>query len=116
MTQHKDDVTLRHILDYVRDAIAIAEGKSGRDLSNDRMLRYALLHIVCIVGEASGRLSHDLRSKSPDIPWHAVIAMRNRLIHGYDLVDTDVLWDTVTMDFPSLVNSLERLIKETEET
>ena len=114
MTRHRDDVRLRHVLDYARDAVAIAEGRSASDLDSDRTLRYALLHVVCIIGEAAERLSHECRSRHSDIPWNVVIGMRNRLIHGYDVVDVDILWDTVVMDLPALIVSLEKVIEEME--
>ena len=38
--------------------------------------------------------------------------MRNRLIHGYDAVDLDVLWDTVRVDFPALIEAMETLLTD----
>jgi hypothetical protein len=37
--------------------------------------------------------------------------MRNRLIHGYDAIDLDVLWDTVQIDLPALIEELERILE-----
>ena len=39
---------------------------------------------------------------------------RNRLVHGYDSVDLDVLWDTIEDDFPPLIAELKRILGETE--
>jgi uncharacterized protein with HEPN domain len=41
--------------------------------------------------------------------------MRNRLIHGYDTLDVDILWDAVTRDMPPLVEELERILRSVEE-
>jgi uncharacterized protein with HEPN domain len=38
--------------------------------------------------------------------------MRNRLIHGYDAVDLNLLWDTVAVDLPPLIEALERILPE----
>jgi uncharacterized protein with HEPN domain len=50
-----------------------------------------------------------MQDKYPAIPWADVVGMRNKLIHGYDTVDLDILWDTVTNELPALVEALEKL-------
>ena len=46
----------------------------------------------------------------PQIPWAKIISMRNRLIHGYDFVDYDILWDAVTINIPVLLVELEQIL------
>jgi Ribonuclease HepT-like len=45
-----------------------------------------------------------------NIPWAQIIAMRNRLIHGYDIVDYDIVWSTVSEDLPPLIAELEKIL------
>jgi uncharacterized protein with HEPN domain len=40
------------------------------------------------------------------VPWSAAARMRDRLTHHYFDVDLDVLWATITEDFPPLLNTL----------
>jgi uncharacterized protein with HEPN domain len=42
--------------------------------------------------------------------------MRNWLIHGYDIVDLDVVWDTISLDFPGMVVLIERILQQEEGT
>jgi uncharacterized protein with HEPN domain len=72
----------------------------------------ALTRLVEIIGEAANRVSEKTRQKNPQIPWPQIIGMRNRLIHGYDVVDLDLLWDTITNDLPPLVKSLQGIVGE----
>ena len=65
-----------------------------------------------IIGEAAGRVSQQLRDENPSIPWSEMRGMRNRLIHRYDDIDMDIVWDTVEQDIPRLVTQLERLVSE----
>jgi len=54
------------------------------------------------------------RDRYPDIPWSEIVGLRNRLIHGYDEVDFDILWQIVTDDLPPLVTALEKILSEHE--
>ncbi|MEW6306111.1 MAG: HepT-like ribonuclease domain-containing protein [Verrucomicrobiota bacterium] len=67
-----------------------------------------------IIGEAARHLSPEVRQALPEVPWKLITAMRNILIHDYDDVDLDVVWDTVQRDVPSLIERLEsHLAKDT---
>ncbi len=90
----------------------MADGKTRDDLDADRMLELALVRLMEIIGEAAGRISPETRAKLPEIPWSDVVAMRNRLIHGYDNVDHDILWDTITHDLPLLLEAVDNLIEQ----
>jgi len=110
MPSRDDDVRLRHMLDYSREAILLARQWSRRDLATNRMLQLSLVRLVEIVGEAASRVSSETRQRHPQIPWPQISGMRNRLIHGYDFVDYDILWRTVTDDLPALVAAVEPLV------
>jgi len=69
-------------------------GKEKADLACNRVLELALVRLVEIVGEAANRLPIEDQSRYPSIPWKEIVGMRNRLVHGYDAIDLDVLWDT----------------------
>ena len=83
------------MLDHAREALQMAEGKNRASLQSDRKLELALVRLVEIVGEAAAKVSADGKAKFADVPWPEIIAMRNRLIHGYNAVDLNVLWDTM---------------------
>ena len=97
------------MLDHVMDAMAMVQGKKRSDLNNDRMMELSLVRLVEIIGEAAARVGTNSREKYPSIPWLQIVGMRNRLIHGYDAVDLDVLWDTITDDLPPLIDELKKI-------
>ncbi len=74
------------------------------------MLRFALARCVEIVGEAAGRLSDEIRAVAPTVPWAAIVGMRNRLVHAYFDVDTEIVWKTVTVELPALAADLRPLL------
>jgi len=73
------------------------------------MLQLALVRLIEIVGEAAARVSESVKDQLPPIPWREIVGMRNRVIHGYDAIDLDVLWDTITVDLSLLIDQLEEI-------
>ena len=83
------------MLDATQTAIGFLQARDRSDLDTDTMLLFATVRALEVIGEAAGKVSDDTRSATPQIPWRAMVGMRNRLIHGYFDVDTEVVWRTV---------------------
>jgi len=118
MTRHDDLTRLRHMLAHAEEAVEMARGCTRRDLDADRRLNLSLVRLLEVVGEAGSHISPEGQARDPGIPWPEVIGLRNRLVHGYDKVDFDILWDIVRYDLPLLVTglctALEREVPATE--
>lgn len=107
MSQHSDAIRFQHMLDHCREAVSLCIDKDRDSFMDDRVLQLAVVRLIEIVGEAASKISKPWRDEHPDIPWQDIIGMRNKLIHGYDYVDLEVLWDTVKDDLPTLISALE---------
>jgi uncharacterized protein with HEPN domain len=94
-----DLVRLRHMLEASREAAAFAGGKDRADLKRDRVLMLAAVRCIEIIGEAASRVSRKCGSN-----------MRNRLIHAYLDIDTDLVCDTLIDDLPRLIRGLEEIL------
>jgi uncharacterized protein with HEPN domain len=110
MTKRDPDLLLRDMRRHAAEAIAMCEGRSRYDLDSERMLSLALVRLLEIVGEAAARVPEDVKQAESAIPWAAIVAMRNRLIHGYASVDHDIVWQVVQVDLPALVAALDRVL------
>jgi uncharacterized protein with HEPN domain len=110
MSRHESMVRLRHMLDHACEAVEIAKGKTRDDLYRDRILNLALVRLLEIVGEAASRTPLEERAQHNDIPWAQIVGLRNRLIHGYDSVDFEILWQIVNSDLPNLIAKLEQIV------
>lgn len=105
-----DDLTrVRHLRDAALEALRFADHRTRDDLERDRMLAMALIRELEIIGEAAAGVSTAYRASHDELPWAEMVAMRNRLIHGYFDVDLDVLWTTVQDDLPALILALDRI-------
>lgn len=109
MSRHDPNLTLEQIKDFADEAIQMANSKTREDLDRDRMLELALVRLVEMIGEAANRLPEDIREQYPAIPWRTIIATRNRLIHGYDTINKDILWAIVATDLPQMISHLRQV-------
>ncbi|MEX0692724.1 MAG: HepT-like ribonuclease domain-containing protein [Gemmatimonadales bacterium] len=63
-----------------------------------------------MVGEAAAGLSAAFRAAQPELPWVEMIGMRNRIVHGYDHVDPDMVWEVVVGDLEVVIAALDRIL------
>jgi uncharacterized protein with HEPN domain len=106
----RDEVSLRQMLDHSLEALQLAAGRSRSDLDSDRLFNLAMTRLLEIIGEATGRVSQSVQDSQPQIAWSQIVGLRNRLIHGYDEVDFDILWRIVENDLPALVVDLQTIL------
>lgn len=97
---------VRHMVDAAEQALAFVQGRQREDLNTDAMLRLALTRAVEIVGEAAVQVTETGRNECPDVPWPQIVGMRNRLVHAYFDINADILWDTVRIGLPRLLEQL----------
>jgi uncharacterized protein with HEPN domain len=110
MSERDDRLPMHHMLEHAREAVETIRGRARAELRTNRLLQHTLVHLVQIVGEAATRVSPEGQSRYPEIPWSLAIATRHRMVHGYDIIDYDVVWETIAGDFPPLVAALERAL------
>jgi uncharacterized protein with HEPN domain len=104
----RDSVYLTDIIEAARLAQQYVRGRSREEFLADVQLQDAVLRRLSILGEAARRVSEAGRAARPDLPWHEMIGLRNVVVHEYDDVDLEVVWDAVTRDLPPVVKALEK--------
>ena len=105
----EDRVRLLHMVEAAESVAQFVAGRSRDDLDRDRMLLFAVVHAIEVLGEAANKISLETRAVAPQIPWGAIVSMRNRLIHGYFDINTTIVWKTATAEIPALVPRLRAL-------
>ena len=101
---------------YIEDMIVFAgkvleytRGLSQEAFVSNRLTYDATLRNLELIGEAATHIPERVRESRQDIPWRMIIAVRNRLIHGYLGIDDDTLWSIIQDDVPVLLPLLESL-------
>lgn len=106
----------RDYLDYIQRSMELAlsftTDMSLEDFRDDEKTHYAVIRCLETIGEAAKRNPEDFRHAHPDIPWKSMAGMRDRLIHGYDVADSEIVWVTVRDTVPAILQMIAQLTDE----
>jgi uncharacterized protein with HEPN domain len=106
----RDDATLLDIYRAAQLSVEFRDSLDQESFNADIKTQSAVLHQLLVLGEAVKRLSNQYREDNPQIPWRLIAGMRDNLIHGYDVVDLEEVWNTINRDIPNLIQLLEPLV------
>lgn len=114
MSRNENAACLRDMLEHAEEILVFTKGKTRSDIENDRLLGLAVTRLFEVIGEAANRIPRDERLAYSSIPWNEIINLRNRLIHGYDSIDFDVMWEIIQRDLPVLIHGLKEILIQGE--
>jgi len=106
-----DEVYLRHILKSVELILEYTRKTSENEFYRNQEKIDAVVRNFEIIGEASKRVSDDLKSAYPIIEWKKMAGMRDKLIHDYIDVDYAILWSTVLLFLPELKKQIGAILE-----
>lgn len=111
----RDDAILLDLIQASRRAMEGLGGLSKDAFANNWKAQSIVLHQLLVLGEAAKRLSFEFRQAHPQIPWRKISGLRDILIHCYDTVDIETVWEIIDRDLPPLIAFLESVApKDTE--
>jgi uncharacterized protein with HEPN domain len=102
---------LQDILEAI-DRIQQRTRVSRESFDADPLIQVWVIHHLEIVGEACRGLSEELRSRHPEVPWSAIIGMRNILVHDYFGLNLDEVWAAVERDVPQLRQQMLTILED----
>jgi len=108
---------MRNYLIYLEDIIAAMEsiktfvqGLSFNEFEHDDKTRSAVIQKFEIIGEAANQIPPTVTEKYKDVPWDAMVGMRNKLIHHYFGVDYQLVWETIHTIMPEVETRLKTVL------
>jgi len=89
-------------------------GMTYDEYMKDSKTKDAIVRNLEIIGEAAKKIPDHIQERYKEIPWPQIVGMRNRLIHGYFVIDYDIVWNIVKDEMPDLKDKIKKIIEEVE--
>lgn len=103
-----DDALLLDMLLAARQIIKFMGDLTQAEFETDARTQSAVIRELIVIGEAARVLPDEAKARYPAVNWRGIRDMRNALVHVYFAVDLSVVWDTVALDIPELIEQLDR--------
>jgi uncharacterized protein with HEPN domain len=119
MTETRLTDYLAHIEQAAAKACSYVQQLSKQDFIADERTQQAIILNLIIIGEAATKLLQgfsDFLDKHPEVPWRSMKGMRNRVAHGYFDINLDLVWDTVQVALPELLEQLRSIRRDAQES
>lgn len=108
----KDHERLHHILEAIENIFEFVQGKTFETYQGDKILRFAIIKNLEIIGEASYLLTNDFKNSNCNIEWNDMVRMRHILVHGYYQIKDEIIWATIETDLLPLKAKITILLNE----
>ncbi len=106
-----DEIRLKHILDAIEEIEKYLTETDFDLFMENSMMRFACIKQMEIIGEASNRVSNELKGKFTDIKWAQIVGMRNVFAHEYFGIDSKIVWEIIKTDIPELKTRIKIILK-----
>lgn len=108
----RDRGRLEHMLTAIGNVEEFTKGIHEEDFVNSKLLFFAVVKNIEIVGEATYMLTKEFKQSHSSIPWQVIEKMRHVLVHGYYTISPEKVWETVQEDLPILKMQIVSLLKD----
>lgn len=98
---------VEHMLEAIKLVERYSNGLDFERFSKDVEKQDSIVRRLQIIGEASNRVSQEIKDRLPQVPWKKMLGMRNIIVHDYMYVDLEKVWNVVEKDLPELKRSLK---------
>ena len=106
---------IQHILKAIERIDSYTSDLDEAAFLSNHLVQDAVIRNIEIIGEASNtiqRAAPDFAAHHDEIPWLVMYTMRNRVSHGYDSVDYEIVWRTICRDLPDLYHRLQSVMAQ----
>ena len=110
----KDKVILIKILKYIQEIEEFIDGYSEEQFKNDRKTINACVFNLSQIGELTSKISNETLENNSHIEWRGLKGLRNRIVHDYDGVNLNMVWEFLKIELPELDNEVMQIVNNME--
>ena len=110
----RDRSRLEHIQTAINYILSFTKDKTLDELSSDKILFFAVVKNIEIIGEAANMLSSAFKEAHQEVAWRDIAGMRNFLVHEYFRVDSDTVWAVIHSEIVELKEQVSRFLSDTD--
>ncbi len=110
--KNKEYISIEKMIEYINRAIKYTQGNTFEEFSNNQEKIDATVFAISQIGELVKNISNETIKKYPEIPWTIIKNLRNKIVHDYDGIKLDVIWDIIHEDIDLLKNQLNKILNE----
>jgi uncharacterized protein with HEPN domain len=108
----KDNARLHHMIEAIDNVLEFTNGVTFDEYKNNKILQFAIIKNLEIVGEAAYLLTLEFKNEHPEVAWTSIVGMRHVLVHGYYQISHEIVWATIDTDLKPLRKQIEKLIEQ----
>jgi len=108
-------VYLEDMLEAARKILSATSDVSFQRFSEDWLIRDAVMHNFVVLGAAARRLPDEYHARFPGVPWRRIIGLRNRVVHEYNSLAGETLWDIIQTDVAQLTTTISVILAELQD-
>lgn len=102
---------IEDILYYIQLVYSFMDSVTREEFLASTEKQHAVFACIIFIGEAAYKLPPEFKERYPGIPWRNMADMRHLIVHDYDRVNAQIVWDTIEIDLPELEKNLTLLDK-----
>ena len=107
----KDNSRLLHMIEAIDNISEFTAGKSYEMFRSDKILKFAVIKNLEIIGEAAYLLSKEFKANHQSVEWQDMVAMRHILVHGYYQIKDEIVWATIESELLPLKKKIQGIFK-----
>lgn len=111
---NRDLTYLRHIIECIETIEKAIKFKTKKSFENAGIIRDGIFYNLQIMSESTQKVSKSLKLAESEIPWNDIAGFRNKLVHEYLGIDSEVVWDVLKKKLPTLKKRVIKMIEFVE--
>lgn len=100
------------MLEQLENVEEFVADKTLYDLKDDKVLQYAIIKCIEIIGEAAYMITQDFKDQHPQVKWEEIVRMRHVLVHGYYHISLPLVWSVIQDDLAELKPYIIQFLSE----